>query len=137
MEERRATLLKGQLVHAVLASDEGTVGLNIYCIEVNKFSSIHTVGVVLCPASLLHVEKESGEMHMGCLDSVERGTEWNGGMVEWWNSGMVGGASLLNELEAKGAVLGLILLILEGLSTYLKASRLIIKLKTQPSSSTL
>ena len=59
MEERRATLLKGQLV---LASDEGTVGLNIYCIEVNKFSSIHTVGVVLCPASLSHAEKESGEM---------------------------------------------------------------------------
>ena len=29
---------------------------------------------------------------------------WNGGMVEWWNGGMgmVGGASLLNELEAKG-----------------------------------
>ena len=28
---------------------------------------------------------------------------WNGGMVEsGWNSGMVGGASLLNELEAKG-----------------------------------
>ena len=42
MEERRATLLKGQLVHAVLASDEGTVGLNIYCIEVNKFSSSYT-----------------------------------------------------------------------------------------------
>ena len=58
-------------------------------------------------------------------------------MVEWWNSGMVGGASLLNELEAKGAVLGLILLTLEGFSTYLKASRLIIKLKTQLSSSTL
>ena len=58
MEERRATLLKG----LVLASDEGTVGLNIYCIEVNKFSSIHTVGVVLCPASLSHAEKESGEM---------------------------------------------------------------------------
>ena len=88
MEERRATLLKGQLVHAVLASDEGTVGLNIYCIEVNKFSSIHTVGVVLCPASLLHVEKESGEM--GCLDSVERGTvEWNSETVEWWNGGIV------------------------------------------------
>ena len=35
-----------------------------YCIEVNKFSSIHTVhvGVVLCPASLSHAEKESGEM---------------------------------------------------------------------------
>ena len=47
----------------------------------NKFSSIHTVGVVLCPASLLHAEKESGEM--GCLDSVERGTvEWNSGTVE-------------------------------------------------------
>ena len=88
MEERRATLLKGQLVHAVLASDEGTVGLNIYCIEVNKFYSIHTVGVVLCPASLLHAEKESGEM--GCLDSVERGTvEWNSGTVEWWNGGIV------------------------------------------------
>ena len=42
MEERRATLLKGQVV---LASDEGTVGLNIYCIEVNKFSSIHTVSL--------------------------------------------------------------------------------------------
>ena len=57
MEERRATLLKGQLVHIVLASDEGTVGLNTYCIEVNKFSSIHTVGVVLYPASLSHAEK--------------------------------------------------------------------------------
>ena len=62
MEERRATLLKGQLVHAVLASDEGTVGINIYSIEVNKFSSIHIVGVVLCPASLSLAEKESGEM---------------------------------------------------------------------------
>ena len=71
---------------------------------------------------------------------MERGTvEWNSGTVEWWNSGMVGGASLLNELEVKGAILGLILLTLEGFSTYLKASRLglIIKLKTQPSSSTL
>ena len=58
-------------------------------------------------------------------------------MVEWWNSEMVGGASLLNELEAKGVVLGLILLTLEGFSTYLKASRLIIKLRTQPNSSTL
>ena len=38
---------------------------------------------------------------------------------------MVGGASLLNELEAKGVVLGRYLLILEGFSTYLKASRLI------------
>ena len=50
--------------------------------------------------------------------------------MEWWNSGMVGETSLLNELEAKGAVLGLILLTLEGFSTHLKASRLIIKLKT-------
>ena len=35
MEERRATLLKGQLVHAVLVSEEGTVmtvGLNICCV---------------------------------------------------------------------------------------------------------
>ena len=30
MEERRATLLKGQLVHADLASDEGTVGPRAY-----------------------------------------------------------------------------------------------------------
>ena len=46
------------------------------------------MGVVLCPASLLHAEKESGEM--GCLDSVERGTvEWNSGTVEWWNGGIV------------------------------------------------
>ena len=59
----------------------------------------------------------------GCLDSMERGT------VEW-NSGMVGGASLLNELEAKCVVLGLYLLTLEGFSTYLKASRLITKLRT-------
>ena len=35
-------------------------------------------------------------------------------MVEWWNSGMVGGASLLNELETKLVVLGLYLLTLEG-----------------------
>ena len=47
---------------------------------------------------------------------------------------MVGGASLLNELEAKSVVLGRYLLILEGFSTYLKASRLITKLRTQPSS---
>ena len=51
-------------------------------------------------------------------------------MVEWWNSGMVGGARLLNELEAKRVVLGLYLLTLEGFSTYLKASRLITKLRT-------
>ena len=54
---------------------------------------------------------------VGCLDSMERGTVWNGGMV--------GGASLLNELEAKGVVFGLYLLTLEGFSTYLRASRLI------------
>ena len=28
--------------------------------------------------------------------------------MEWWNSGMVGGASLLNELEAKLVLLGAI-----------------------------
>ena len=39
---------------------------------------------------------------------------WNSGMVEWWNSGMMGGASLLNELAAKCVVLGLYLLTLEG-----------------------
>ena len=57
MEERRATLPKGQLV---LASYEGTVGLNIYCIEVNKFSSIHTVGVVLtCTQPLYRMWKKN------------------------------------------------------------------------------
>ena len=69
--------------------------------------------------------------------NVER---WNGGMVEWWNGGIVewwAEASLLNELEAKVVVLGRYLLILERFSTYLKASRLITKLRTQPSSSTL
>ena len=60
---------------------------------------------------------------VGCLDSMERGT--------------VGRASLLNELEAKGVVLRPYLLTLEGFSTYLKASRLITKLRTRPSSSTL
>ena len=33
---------------------------------------------------------------------------WNGGIVEWWAE-----ASLLNELESKGVVLGRYLLILE------------------------
>ena len=48
---------------------------------------------------------------IGCLDSMEHGTVewWNGGIVEWWAE-----ASLLNELEAKGVVLGHYLLILEG-----------------------
>ena len=32
--------------------------------EVNKFSSIHILGVVSCPASLLHTEKESDEMRI-------------------------------------------------------------------------
>ena len=53
--------------------------------------------------------------------------------MEWWNGGMVGGASLLNELEAKRVVLGLYLLtFIEGFSTYLKASRLITQARTQP-----
>ena len=54
-------------------------------------------------------------------------------MVEWWNSGMMGGASLLNELAAKCVVLGLYLLTLKGFSTYLKISHLITKLRTCPS----
>ena len=45
-------------------------------------------------------------------------------MVEWWAE-----ASPLNELEAKGVVY---LLIFEGFSTYMKASRLITKLRIQP-----
>ena len=60
---------------------------------------------------------------------------WNGGMevelvVELCNSGMVGGASLLNALEAKRIVVGGYLLTLEGFSTYLKVSRLTTKLRT-------
>ena len=43
---------------------------------------------------------------VGCLDSTEHG------MLEWWNCGIVSRASLLNELEAKGVVLGLYLLTL-------------------------
>ena len=56
--------------------------------------------------------------------------------MEWWNSGMVGGASLLNELEAKCVLLGGggggggYLLTSEGFSTYLKIIRLITKLRT-------
>ena len=41
--------------------------------------------------------------------------------MEWWNSGMVGRASL-----TKSVVLRLYLLALEGFSTYLKANRLIL-----------
>ncbi len=56
MEERRATLLKGQLV---LASDEGTVGLNIYCIEVNKFSSIYIQWGWSCAQPLYRMWKKN------------------------------------------------------------------------------
>ena len=55
-------------------------------------------------------------------------------MVEWWNSEMVGGASLLNELAAKYVVLGLYLLTSKEFSTCLTATGILItKLRTCPS----
>ena len=53
--------------------------------------------------------------------------------MEWWNSGMVDGASQLNELAAKCVVLGLNVLTSKGFSTSLKASTFITKLRTCPS----
>ena len=57
---------------------------------------------------------------MGGLDSMERGTvEWNSGLVERWNSQMVGVTSLLKELAVKCVVLGLYMLTSKGFSTSL------------------
>ena len=59
---------------------------------------------------------------------------WNGGMVEWWNSGMVGRGQPIKRVGVERCCLGALSV---DFRTYLKASRLITKLRTQPSSSTL